>query len=428
MRPQTYRSRDRQTAPNMTCRAAAKNITSLCQSKFIYSRDPQRILRNKYFLFRMQQDSDGSASGRGVWVPDSRISPGGCLRYWAKHPGRKLRPNGRRYPPHHKWDQRSWPATLTGWFNPANFTYLCFLSQVVRVAQRCTEALELGVARTDDVAERPSVWEQLDMAQEVMAQGYLLKKKRVGGGQGHHWVTRWFVLRADDCLYSFKSENVRVPCYCWSSQPFCHVRTCDPAGPCCCPGVLWGRWRTGRLLAPSLASVSRSRGRGWTPGPAASGWRPRWRQSSPSGRKCSPSLPTSGARKWVRLSNLSIQSSVKPGNCIENFRFHLSDQTFIKFEKLSFPRTFCIWFILYISLSSPLISLPQDDVWLEVSRQRSSLPASAHASPDCRGHLHQFTGGSWLRQLLVLVDGCLYIYSDIEPDAPAIGESLPTIE
>ena len=83
---------------------------------------------------------------------------------------------------------------------------------------------------------------------------------------------------------------------------------------------------------------------------------------------------------------------------------------------------------LCISLSSPLIPLPQDDVWLDVSRQRSSLPASAHASPDCRGHLHQFTGGSWLRQLLVLVDGCLYIYSDIEPDAPAIGESLPTIE
>ena len=81
-------------------------------------------------------------------------------------------------------------------------------SQVVRVAQKCTEALELGVARTDDVAERASVWDQLDMAQEVMAQGYLCKKKRVAGGQGHNWVTRWFVLRADDCLYSFKSENV----------------------------------------------------------------------------------------------------------------------------------------------------------------------------------------------------------------------------
>ena len=80
---------------------------------------------------------------------------------------------------------------------------------MVRVAQKCTEALELGVARTDDVAERTSVWEQLDMAQEVMAQGYLCKKKRVAGGQGHHWVTRWFVLRADDCLYSFKLKTVR---------------------------------------------------------------------------------------------------------------------------------------------------------------------------------------------------------------------------
>ena len=85
-----------------------------------------------------------------------------------------------------------------------------------------------------------------------------------------------------------------------------------------------------------------------------------------------------------------------------------------------------LWLLAFGFLpSSPLISLSQDDVWLEASRQRSSLPASAHASPDCRGHLHQFSGGSWLRQLLVLVDGCLYIYSDIEPDASATSKSLP---
>lgn len=61
-------------------------------------------------------------------------------------------------------------------------------------------------------------------------------------------------------------------------------------------------------------------------------------------------------------------------------------------------------------------------MWLEVSRQRSSIPASGHTNPDCRGHLHQYSAGSWIRQLLVLIDGCLYIYSDIEPDAPAIGK------
>ena len=65
--------------------------------------------------------------------------------------------------------------------------------------------------------------------------------------------------------------------------------------------------------------------------------------------------------------------------------------------------------------------MQDSDVWVEVSRLRSSLPASAHAAPDCRGHLHQFSGGAWVRQLLVLMDGCLYIYSDIAPDSPAQG-------
>ena len=70
------------------------------------------------------------------------------------------------------------------------------------------------------------------------------------------------------------------------------------------------------------------------------------------------------------------------------------------------------------------INIPwQDDIWLEVARQRSLVPASAHPQPDCRGHLHHLQCGQWVRQLLVLMDGCLYIYSDIEPDAPATGES-----
>ena len=85
----------------------------------------------------------------------------------------------------------------------------------MRVAQRCSEALELGVAVTSDPevglgggGAGDSVWRQLDRAKEVLAQGYLYKKKRGPPGP-HTWVTRWFVLRADDCLYSFKSENVR---------------------------------------------------------------------------------------------------------------------------------------------------------------------------------------------------------------------------
>ena len=69
---------------------------------------------------------------------------------------------------------------------------------------------------------------------------------------------------------------------------------------------------------------------------------------------------------------------------------------------------------------------PQDDIWLEVARQRSSVPASSHPQPDCRGHLHLLQAGQWVRQLLVLLDGCLYIYSDIEPDAIATGEQTQT--
>ena len=55
------------------------------------------------------------------------------------------------------------------------------------------------------------------------------------------------------------------------------------------------------------------------------------------------------------------------------------------------------------------------------------MPASAHVNPDSRGVLHQYTGGSWVRQQLVLIDGCLYTYSDIEPDAPATGDHLKNI-
>ena len=40
------------------------------------------------------------------------------------------------------------------------------------------DALELGVARTDDVTERGNVWEQLSLSKEVLSQGCLWKRKR----------------------------------------------------------------------------------------------------------------------------------------------------------------------------------------------------------------------------------------------------------
>ena len=69
------------------------------------------------------------------------------------------------------------------------------------------DALELGVARTDDVTERGSVWDQLSLSKEVLSQGCLWKRKR-SVVPSQQWARRWFILRADDCLYSFKSESV----------------------------------------------------------------------------------------------------------------------------------------------------------------------------------------------------------------------------
>ena len=67
--------------------------------------------------------------------------------------------------------------------------------------------------------------------------------------------------------------------------------------------------------------------------------------------------------------------------------------------------------------------LSQDDIWLEVSRVRSSLGAASHPSPDCRGLLHQLdTAGTWSKWLLVLLDGVLYIYSEVDPESPARGQ------
>jgi len=203
-------------------------------------------------------------------------------------------------------------------------------TQVVRVAQRCSEALELGVAKTDDVTERVSIWSQLNMSQEVVAQGYLQKKKRTGDSQ-HHWVTRWFVLRADDCLYSYKFED-----------------DLRPSGAVLLPGCSVKETEPGRL------------------------------QISPH---------HGGSSIWLAATN----NMAEFGEWRDMLEIAANKQR------------------------------SRDDIWLDVARQRSSMPASSHRQPDCRGHLHHLQGGQWVRQLLVLLDGCLYIYSDIEPDASATG-------
>lgn len=206
-------------------------------------------------------------------------------------------------------------------------------TQVVRVAQKCPDALELGVARTDDVTERGSVWDQLSLSKEVLAQGCLWKRKR-SVVPNQQWARRWFILRADDCLYSFKSENEIKP--------------------------------SGALLLPGCTI----------------------RQMEP-----------------LEDHNHSLQITRPDGSTV--WLAADSDQDCMEWKDL-----------LSIAASR---RRSQNDIWLDVARHRSMLPALSHASPDCRGYLNQLVGGSWSRNMLVLLDGCLYVYSDQDLESSTTG-------
>jgi len=206
-------------------------------------------------------------------------------------------------------------------------------TQVVRVAQKCADALELGVARTDDVTERGSVWDQLSLSKEVLAQGCLWKRKR-SVVPNQQWARRWFILRADDCLYSFKSETELKPSGALL-LPGCTIQLMDPQDE---------QKHSLQITRPDGSTV------------------------------------------WLAVDS--------EHDCLE-------------------------WKDLLSIASSRRRS--QNDIWLDVARHRSVLPALSHSSPDCRGFLNQLTGGLWARNMLVLLDGCLYIYSDQDQESPSTG-------
>ena len=62
----------------------------------------------------MQQNRGGSKTGGRVRLPDPRLAARGGVRHRAGHPGRELRPQRRRHPPHHQRGQRAGPPSHSG--------------------------------------------------------------------------------------------------------------------------------------------------------------------------------------------------------------------------------------------------------------------------------------------------------------------------
>lgn len=80
-------------------------------------------------------------------------------------------------------------------------------TEVVKIAHDGCEKLELEVARTLGVLMN----EQQEPPVQVIYSGYLWRQSGQAKGSPNtkKWVQRWFVLRSDNCLYYYKTEEVK---------------------------------------------------------------------------------------------------------------------------------------------------------------------------------------------------------------------------
>ncbi|XP_037882943.1 uncharacterized protein LOC119633453 isoform X3 [Glossina fuscipes] len=82
-------------------------------------------------------------------------------------------------------------------------------TEVVKIAHDGCEKLELEVARTLGVLMN----EQQEPPVQIIYSGYLWRQsgQAKGAPDTRKWVQRWFVLRSDNCLYYYKTEEDSQP-------------------------------------------------------------------------------------------------------------------------------------------------------------------------------------------------------------------------
>ena len=68
--------------------------------------------------------------------------------------------------------------------------------------------------------------------------------------------------------------------------------------------------------------------------------------------------------------------------------------------------------------------LVQDDLWIDITRQRMLLSPAEFPSPDARGFLLKLDGVSktWKRRYCLLADAFLILYTDFDATS-AVGET-----